>query len=309
MKIFVTGATGFVGRAVVEELLSEGHQVVGMVRDLAKAAPLTKKGMKTVVGEMTSPKTYLSAIPSVDVVIQTAQLATKGRFTNSSKEMVNQADELMTLALANACIQHDKILVYTSGCFNYGDHGSKWINEQTPSNPSPLGEGHAHVVSQLMELYKRQGLKLIVLSPGFVYGPGGLFKASFYDTLKKGQLRVFGKGKNYWSPIQVTDLAKAFSLALTYGRYGEVYNIVDDTPISLRQLIDHITMTLEVKQVGTIPPWLIGLMIGGPLVKSLTSSFRVNNQKAKEELNWKPQYKSFEEGIKGVMRDLNKSSD
>ncbi|CAG5074644.1 Aurachin B dehydrogenase [Dyadobacter sp. CECT 9623] len=309
MKIFVTGATGFVGRAVVEELLSEGHQVVGMVRDLAKAAPLTKKGMKTVVGEMTSPKTYLSAIPSVDVVIQTAQLATKGRFTNSAKERVNQADELMTLALANSCIQHDKVLVYTSGCFNYGDHGSKWINEQTPSKPSPLGEGHAHVVYQLMELHKRQGLKLIVLSPGFVYGPGGLFKASFYDTMKKGQLRVFGKGENYWSPIQVNDLAKAFSLAVTYGRHGEVYNIVDDTPITLRQLIDHITMTQEVKQVGTIPPWLIGLMIGGPLVKSLTSSFRVSNQKAKEELNWKPQYESFEEGIKGVMRDLNKSAD
>lgn len=308
MKVFVTGATGFVGGAVVKELLGQRHQVIGMIRDPTKATSLMEKGMTPIVGEMTSPETYLSVIPTVDAVIQTAQLSVKGRFTNANKDKINQADESMTLALAKACLQHGKLIIYTSGCFNYGDHGTNWIDEDTPSNPSPLGEGHALVVSQLMSLHKNEGLKLVVLSPGFVYGPGGLFKTSFYDTLKKGQLRVFGQGQNYWSPIQVDDLARAFSSALVHGHYGEVYNIVDDNPISLRQLIDNITSAQGVKSVGTIPPWLISLLIGGPLVKSLTSSFRVRNEKAKRDLNWQPQYGSFKDGIKSVLSDLNKAT-
>ncbi|WP_018620740.1 NAD-dependent epimerase/dehydratase family protein [Spirosoma luteum] len=308
MNVFVTGATGFVGAAVVKELLQQGHQVIGLIRDPAKAVSLSQKGMNTQMGDMTSPQTYLPIVPTVDAVIQTAQLGMKGRFTNATKDKINQADEAMTLALAKACLEHDKILIYTSGCFNYGDHGTEWIDEHTPARPSPLGEGHARVVTQLMKLHQKERLKLLVLSPGFVYGPGGLFKTSFYDTLKKGQLRVFGKGQNYWSPIQVDDLASAFGLALTHGRYGEVYNIVDNKPIPLRQLVDLITSAQGVKSVGSIPPWLIGLLIGGPLVKSLTSSFRVSNAKAKRELKWQPKYGSFEIGIPAVLSKLNQTS-
>lgn len=308
MNVFVTGATGFVGGAVVKELLTQGHRVIGLIRDPSKAASLIQQGMTPVVGEMTSPPTFLPVVPTVDAVIQTAQLSVQGRFTNKSKDKVNQADQAMTLTLAKACIDHNKVLIYTSGCFNYGDHGTTWIDEQTPADPSPLGEGHAQVVTELMRLYKTEGLKLLVLSPGFVYGPGGLFKTSFYDTLRKGQLRVFGQGQNYWSPIQVDDLARAYQAALLHGRYGEVYNIVDNTPIRLRQLIDTITSAQGLKSVGTIPPWLISLLIGGPLVKSLTSSFRVSNEKAKRELAWQPQYGSFEEGIRDTLLVLNKAA-
>lgn len=308
MDIFVTGATGFVGSAVVSDLLTQGHQVIGLIRDPTKAAALVREGMTTHVGEMTSPQTYLSIVPTVDAVIQTAQLSVQGRFTNTSKGKINQADEVMSLALAKECIQHGKVLIYTSGCFNYGDHGADWITEDTFPNPSPLGEGHAHVVTQLMKLHENEGLKLLILSPGFVYGPGGLFKTSFYDTLKKGQLRVFGKGQNYWSPIHVNDLARAFGLVLTNGRYGETYNIVDDSPISLRQMIDEITTAKNIKPVGTIPPWLIGLLIGSPLVKSLTSSFRVSNEKAKEKLKWRPEHPSFRDGIKDVLNELDGAS-
>ncbi|RYC66601.1 NAD-dependent epimerase/dehydratase family protein [Spirosoma sordidisoli] len=305
MNVFVTGATGFVGAAVVQELLHQGHQVIGLIRDPAKAASLIQQGMVSQIGEMTAPQTYLPIVPTVDAVIQTAQLGVTGRFTNPKKAKINRADETMTLALAKACIEHDKVLIYTSGCFNYGDHGTDWIDEGTPARPSPLGEGHAQVVAQLMWLYQQEKLKLLVLSPGFVYGPGGLFKTAFYDTLQKGQLRVFGQGQNYWSPIQVDDLARAYGLALRHGRYGEVYNIVDDYPLPLRELVDAITSAQGVKTVGSIPAWLIGLLIGGPLVKSLTSSFRVSNAKAKRELRWQPQYGRFEAGIDAVLRQLH----
>lgn len=304
MNVFVTGATGFVGAAVVQELLNHGHQVIGLVRNPDKAATLIRQGMVPQLGEMTDPATYVPVVQKVDVVVQAAQLNVKGRFTNRSKAQINQADEAMTLALAEACLWSHKRLIYTSGCFNYGDHGTAWIDEQTPATPSPLGEGHAAVVARLLALHQSQGLDVVILSPGFVYGPGGLFKTSFYDTLRKGQLRVFGKGQNYWSPIHVDDLARAFRLALSHGQAGQAYNIVDDRPVPLRELVDSLTAAQGVKPVGSIPPWLIGLLIGGPLVDSLVSSFRVRNDKAKRALGWQPQHPTFAGGIHSVLRTL-----
>jgi nucleoside-diphosphate-sugar epimerase len=132
-------------------------------------------GIRLVAGDMLKPETYRDEVLQTDVAIHCAQLSPAGRYTRKSKERINAADRLMTETLAGACLQSGKALLYTSGCFNYGDYGADWINEETPARPSPLGEGHHAMVEYLMNLHHRQGLKVTVLTAGFVYGPGGLF--------------------------------------------------------------------------------------------------------------------------------------
>ncbi len=206
--------------------------------------------------------------------------------------------------LARACLAHNKKMLYTSGVFNYGDHGQEWITEQTPLHPSPLGEAHTKVAEELLALYRTQHLRVIIISPGFVYGPGGLFKQSFYDTLQKGQLRIFGTGQNYWSLVHVDDLAAAYALAVESEAYGETYNIVDDQPLKLYELVNTFTDAMGKKRVGSMPPWLLKLIIGGPLVASLVTSFRVSNEKARRELGWQPGFLAFKEGLPGVLTTL-----
>ena len=304
MHALVTGATGFVGSAIVNVLLDAGHTVTGLVRSETKAKPLQESGMRVAVGEMLEPSTYTPLVKEVDAVIQAAQLGVSGRMTNKKVAQINHADEIMTSALAEACLKHDKLLIYTNGCFGYGDHSDKWITEETPLNPSPMGLGHAAMVRHSNDLHAQRGLKVIILTAGFVYGPGGLFKASFYDTLTKNQLRVFGAGQNFWSTVHVDDLAQSFVQALESGAYGENFNVVDDEPIRLRELVDALTEAADHKPVGSIPPWLIGLMIGGPVVASLTTSFRVSNKKAKTVLGWEPRYPSFRSGVGDVVTEL-----
>ena len=304
MHVLVTGATGFVGSAVVKALLGAGHKVTGLVRNQAKAKPLQDLGMHVAVGEMLEPPTYTSLVKEVDAVIQAAQLGVAGRMTPKKVAQINHADEVMTASLADACLEHDKVLIYTDGCFGYGDHGDVWITEETPLSPSPMGLGHAAMVRHLNDLSSQKGLKVIILTAGFVYGPGGLFKTSFYDTLTKNQLRVFGAGQNYWSTVHVDDLAQSFTKALSSEAYGENFNVVDDEPIRLRELVDALTETAGHKSVGSVPPWLIGLMIGRPVVASLTTSFRVSNEKAKTRLGWEPLYPSFRSGVGAVVAEL-----
>ena len=304
MKVFVTGATGFVGKAVVKALRERDHEVVGLVRDASKGQELAQLGVTLVVGDMLKPASYEGVISTVDAVINTAQYGIHGRFTSKKFEQIERADILMTRTLARACLAHDKKLLYTSGVFNYGDHGDEWITEQTPLHPSPLGEAHTKVVEELLPLFREQRLRVIIISPGFVYGPGGLFKQSFYDTLQKEQLRIFGKGQNYWSIIHVDDLAAAYALAVESEGYGETYNIVDDQPLRLRDLVNTFTEAMGKKRVGSMAPWLLKLLIGGPLVDSLVTSFRISNEKAKRELGWQPRYGTFKEGLPEVLKAL-----
>ncbi|CAA9581049.1 MAG: hypothetical protein AVDCRST_MAG86-2799 [uncultured Truepera sp.] len=301
MRVFVTGATGFVGSAAVRALLGAGHKVTGLVRDRGRAAPLEQLGMRSILGEMLEPESYRAAAAQADVVINAAQYSVSGRLTKRKVVQINHADEVMTTALAQVCLEHGLTLIYTNGCFGYGDHGDAWIDETTPLQPSPMGEGHAKTVTELGRL-QAQGLKLVILTAGFVYGPGGLFKTSFYDTLEKGQLRVFGSGQNYWSVVHIDDLAQAFVSSLSAPH--DTYNIVDDAPLRLCELVDTLTSAAGRARVGTVPPWLLGLLIGPPVVASLTTSFRVSNTKAKAELGWKPRYPSFGAGLPGVLKEL-----
>lgn len=304
MKVFVTGATGFVGQAVVRELRRREHEVVGLVRDATKGQALEQLGVRPVVGDMLQPATYEGVVPAVDAAIQAAQYGIQGRFTRKKFRQIEQTDVLMTRTLARACLAHGKKLLYTSGVFNYGDHADAWITEQTPLHPSPLGEAHTKVVQELLALYREQHLRVVILSPGFVYGQGGLFKQSFYDTLQKGRLRIFGAGQNYWSVVHVDDLAAAYALAVESDAYGQTYNIADDQPLRLSDLVNTFTDTMGKQRVGSMAPWLLKLIIGGPLVESLVTSFRVSNEKAKRELGWQPRYRTFNEGLPGVLGAL-----
>ena len=100
------------------------------------------------------------------------------------------------------------------------------------------------------------------------------------------------------------DLATAYTLAVESEAYGETYGVVDDQPLRLRELVDTFTDAMGKKHVGSMAPWLLKLIIGGPLVDSLVTSFRIKNEKAKRELSWQPRYSTFKDGIPEVLQAL-----
>ena len=304
MRVFVTGATGFVGRAIVKALLQRKHEVLGLVRDAQKAKALEQMGVTLVAGDMLEPASYEKVVPTVDSVIHAAQYPIQGRFTKQKIQQMEQADILMTHTLSQACLLHDKKFVYTSSTLTYGDHADKWITEQDTLHAPPIAEAHEQLAKELLSLHREQNLHVIIIAPGWVYGPGGLFKQSFYDTQKKGQLSIFGAGKQYWSPIHVDDLAMGYALAVESEAYGEVYNVTDDSPLPHKEIVNLFTDALGVKRVGSMPLWILKLILGAPLVDSLAISFRIKNEKAKQALGWQPHYSSFKEGIPEVVKEL-----
>lgn len=288
MRVLVTGATGFVGAAVVRRLAADGHDVEALVRDPARARAQLGGSVRVREGDMRVPDTYVSLVQNVEAVVHAAMLSSRGRLTTRRARQLFEADRLMTTELAAACVLHGRRLVYTGGCFDWGDHGEGWIDEQTPLAPSPLGIGHAAMARHLDDQHRDAGLDVVRLSPGFVYGSGGLFATAFVEQAARDRLRCLGSGRNWWSCIHVDDLATAYAAALTVARPGTAYAVVDDEPLRLRELTDLITDAMGKPRVGTAPPALLALLLGRPLVASLTSSFRIRGDRVRAELGWSP---------------------
>ena len=295
MRVLVTGATGFVGGGVVRALLADGHEVHGLVRDVAAAARLERDGVVLHAGDMREPASYVPVVGQVDSVVQAAQLSTSGRVTRARAARVFAAEHTMTTALANACLDHGRRLMYTGGCFDWGDHGDDWITEETALSPSPMGEGHAREARLLQRMHAERGLDVVRLNPGFVYGPGGLLRSAFVDQASKGRLRCIGTGSNWWSCVHVDDLGRAYAAALTGARPGSYYAVADSDPIRLRDLTDVVTDAMKLPRAGSGPVWLVGLFTGRPLVASLVTSFRVDASRIRTELGWQPGHPSFRE--------------
>ena len=304
MRVLVTGATGFVGGAVVRALLADGHQVHGLVRDPGTAAALGRDGVILHAGDMREPATYVPLVGQVDSVVQAAQLSTAGRVTRARAGQVFAAEHTMTTALADACLAQGRRLLYTGGCFDWGDHGDEWITEETPLSPSPMGEGHAREARLLQRMHAEQGLDVVRLNPSFVYGPGGLLRSAFVEQARKGRLRCIGNGSNWWSCVHVDDLGRAYAAAMTAAPPGAYYAVADSDPIRLRDLTDVVTDAMKLPRAGSGPPWLVGLFIGRPLVASLVTSFRVDASRIGEELSWRPGHPSFRESGPAVIRVL-----
>ena len=297
MRVLVTGATGFVGSAVVRALRAHGHEVHGLVRDPARAGALAATGAVLHPGDMLAPASYVPLVADVNAVVHAAQLAVAGRLIPARSRALFDADALMTRSLAEACLAHGRRLVYTGGCFDWGDHGEDWVDKDTPLTPSPMGVGHARQAEYLGRRHRQDGLDVVRLSPGFVYGPGGLFASAFVEQARHGRLRCIGRGRNWWSCVHVDDLATAYLAALTRAPAGAAYAVVDDEPLRLRELTDLTTDALGRPRVGTAPPALISLILGRTLVASLVTSFRIRGVRIRNQLGWAPTRPRFRDAV------------
>lgn len=303
MKVLLTGATGFVGSAVARALLRRGHAVVGLVRDAERGRWLQELGGSVEVGDMERPETYEPLVTRVDVVVHAAQAKPQGRWSHRRIAAMHRSDAVMTRALARACLDQGKLLIYTSGAMAHASGGEEWISEETPLRPCLLAKGHAEMVAELTALHRDRALRVLIITPGFVYGAGGFLKETV-DLLLRRQYRIIGSGANYWGLIHVDDLAEIYALALEHGSPGENYFACDDLPMRRRDVIDCLTDALGLSRVGKVPEWVVGLWLGFPLVEAITASIRMRNDLVKQRLGWSPQYSCFAEGLPPLIPQL-----
>ncbi|KAI0202133.1 putative NAD dependent epimerase/dehydratase [Astrocystis sublimbata] len=294
-RIFMTGATGYIGSRVTELAIREGYAVHGLSRSAAGAAKLRSLGAVPVSGDLSSLDVLRAEAAQADIVVQLAD-AWIDDFSQPYDNVVaidGAAVDAMTVGLANSGSAR-KLFIGTSGtAVVEPDADDGETDETAPEHSNPLN-GRIKCEQHQLSRAGQGGVKVCIIRlPGFVYGRGKSGVALFMSTLAKlGFVPRIGDGLTQTCVVHVDDAAKAYVLAfkhacVTPDRLADVYNVTSSTEVTFRDFADAIaaTMGLPVKEMSTAEI----AETAGPLIAAFFSlKSRGNSDKARRGLSWNP---------------------
>jgi nucleoside-diphosphate-sugar epimerase len=299
VKVFVAGATGVIGRALVPALLDAGHAVTGTTRSPERAAALETRGATAAVCDALDREGLARAVTGAapDAVVH-ALSDLPARYDKLAQD-VGATNRLRTEGTRNLVdAAAGARLVATSIAFLYAPEGAAIQDEDGrpwTDAPAPLDA----TIRALLELERTvTAAQGIVLRLGWLYGPGTWF-APGGDVARRVRRRLFpivgdGGGINSW--LHVDDAAAAILRALETGSPG-VYNVVDDTPVAFRDWLPEYARALGAPRPLRVPAWLARLAAGRLALATMTTQRGATNARARRELGWAPQYRDWRAGF------------
>jgi len=288
MRVFVTGATGFIGSAVVEELINAGHQVLGLARSDAAAKSLAAAGAEVHRGSLEDPESLRSGAAAADGVIHTAFIHDFANYGPAA-----EADRRAIETLGGAFAGSDRPLIVTSGTLLVQRQGSL-ATEEDAHNPNFPRKSEEVGLALAAGGVRASVLRL----PPSVHGNGdhGFVPRLISIAREKGVSAYIGDGLNRWPAVHRLDAAHLYRLVLEKGTAGASYHGVADEGVPTREIAEAIGRGLNVPVVSKSQEaaadhfgWIARFFgIDGPASSALTQ----------ERLGWRPVQP-------GLIADLN----
>jgi len=296
MKVFLTGATGVVGRPAVVALVGAGHEVRAVSRRDEASAALREAGAEPVAVDLFDPAAVKAAVDGSEAVLHLAtnvppiSKATRPKGWAMHNRLRTEATRNLVDA-ARATGVHR--IVKESITFTYADGGDRWLDEESPLL-ADLGLLAPTIEGENIALELADGGDAVVLRFGLFYGgPGNRGTDEMLRMARWRNSTIAGKPTAYMSSVHAADVATAVVAALDAP--SGVYNVVDDEPTTRRAYLDAFASAFHTSRLRTTPGWVVRIA-AGPAAEALTGSQRVANGKFRAATGWAPRYPSVREG-------------
>ncbi|CAG9192514.1 Nucleoside-diphosphate-sugar epimerase [Paraburkholderia tropica] len=247
MRIFLTGATGFIGSALTRELIDAGHDVLGMTRSDAGAQALVEAGAQVHRGTLEDLDSLRNGAAQADAVIHTAFDHDFSRFVENCEK-----DRLAIRALGSALAGSNRPLIITSGTGIGGGHHGEPASEDVYNTSHPNPRIASEMTGQ--ELLDA-GLDVRVLRLPQVHNPyrQGLITPLVAVAREKGVCGYVGEGQNRWPAGHLSDVVRLYRLALEKGAPGARYHAVGEEGVTSRAIAESLSRALGLPAVSIAP--------------------------------------------------------
>jgi 2-alkyl-3-oxoalkanoate reductase len=316
MKVFVAGATGALGRALVPQLVARGHEVVGMTRSASKQDLVRSLGARPVVADALDADAVAEAVASAEPEVIVHQLtALSGKLSmkdtrhperSSAVRMTNRLRTEGTdhLLAAGRAVGARRFVAQSIVAFRFVRTDGRWQTEADPPDldvPAAMRPGLEAILRLEQAVTTIDWGEGLALRYASLYGPGtGISMAPdamIAAPIRKRRFPLIGGGGGVWPFVHIADAASATVAAVEQGPSG-VYNIIDDDPARVREWLPALACALGAKPPRRVPRWPVRLAAGEAAAAMMTDVNGVaSNAKAKRELGWQLRYPSWRQGF------------
>ncbi|MEV7395764.1 NAD(P)H-binding protein [Aeromicrobium sp. NPDC092404] len=265
MKILLTGGTGFIGSAVLDQLVAAGHRVTAVVRSQKSSLQVQDAGATGIIGDLFDPEWLAAELRGHDAAIHTAA---------GSDERDATLNDAVIDAVIAAFGGTSKPFIHTGGIWAYGNNPA--ISEASPLDPPALTAWRPAGEQRLLD----SGVRASVVQPGIVYGHGKGIPALL--SPEPGIVRLFGSGEQHWTTVHADDLADLYVRVLDQAPGGRTYIGVSGHNPTVRELGEALggAITAETPE-ATVE------RLGG-FGEALLLDQQASGLRAKTELGWQP---------------------
>ena len=298
MRIFLTGATGYIGSAVLEAGLRAGHGMTALVRDPEKAEHVSQRGASPVIGELSKPASYAAAAEQCDATIHTAFEHSK-RGQRVDRQAI---DTLMAAAGRRADAGRPACIIYTSAVWVLGPTQGH-AAEETPLNPTPFVAWRPEHEALVLEGSRGGLIRTAVVRPGIVYGGARGIIADLLKDARNGLLRVVGDGRNHWPCVYDRDLADLYVRVAASSDASGVFHVNDEADECVDDIVDAIARHVRTRPDVRHVPLQEARAKMGPYADALALDQIVRSPRARA-LGWAPTLHSVAGNVARLLEEF-----